>query len=85
MTYIEKLTLEFLVLEAIPKGGGIDDGLEFFLNPEKRAKNFSAAKEKANAAIQAVKNSLDNPYRDDEAIAQAILLKLEKKRRGLDI
>lgn len=79
----DDLILEFIAIEAIPSGGGVSDGIEFFVDLQKRAQIIGRAKAKAAEAIELVKTAPDNPYGDDdEKIAEAILQKLKERREG---
>jgi hypothetical protein len=77
---VTKLIMKFVTREAIPPGGGLADGIEFFTNPEKRKKVLTAAEVYAVEAIRVIKTAPDNPYGDDdEAIAGMILEKIAQK------
>jgi len=66
---------------AIPPGGGLADGLEFFKNPERRKQVLEKAESEALAAIKLIKAVPDNPYGDDdEKIAGMLLVKIEERR-----
>lgn len=79
---VTKLITRFIAREAVPPGGGIADGVEFFVNPERRKQVLAKAEADALIAIQAIKAAPDNPYgNDDEVIAGAILEKIEQRRR----
>lgn len=81
----DDLILEFLAVEAIPHGGGVADGITFFIDPQKRSQVIKRAKGKALAAIELMKSAPDNPYgNDDEKIAEAILQELKKRRANLN-
>lgn len=78
---VTKLITRFIAINAIPRGGGLSDGIEFILNPDKRKQVLEKAEKEALAAIHLVKTAPDNPYgNDDEKIAQAILLKIEETK-----
>jgi hypothetical protein len=77
---VTKLITRFIAREAIPVGGGIADGIEFFKNPERRKQVLAKAEVEALAAIQLIKTAPDNPYGDnDEAIAGKLLEKIEER------
>jgi hypothetical protein len=66
---------------AIPKDGGIADGIALFTTPGKLASVARDATRWVEAALSAVKAAPDNPHGgDDEAIAGAILDKINKAR-----
>jgi hypothetical protein len=74
---VTKLITKFITREAIPPGGGLADGIEFFTNPEHRKQILVRAELSAMAAIQAIRLAPDNPYGDnDEVIAKVILDKI---------
>ena len=77
---------ELLILkisrDAIPDGGGLADGIEFFANAEKRKEIMSGAIEFVKAAICAVREAPNpNPFRDadDEAIAGELVRRAKQK------
>lgn len=74
----KKLLAHFIAHEAIPSGGGIGDGINFLVDPERRHSGLERATANLKAALNAVKSAPDNPYgEDDEAIAAAILDRIE--------
>jgi hypothetical protein len=81
---VSKLIMKLVSYNAVPKGGGLSSGLEFFTNPERRKEILEKAEFDALLAIELVKTASDNPYgNDDEAIAKSILDKIierENKR-----
>jgi hypothetical protein len=77
----KKLLAHFAALEAVPRGGGLADGLNFLADPDRRRRGFERAMANLDAALEAVKSAPDNPYGDDdEAIAAAVLERVEAKR-----
>lgn len=77
-----KLMLRFVARLAIPKGGGIANGLEFFQNKELRQQILKQAEIDTEKAIQLVKSAPDNSYgQDDEAIAGALLEKIKEREK----
>lgn len=78
-----RLLAHFIALEAVPAGGGLASGLNFLANPEQRQRGIATAMANLDAALKAVKSAPDNPYGDDdEAIATAILERVEQKKAG---
>jgi hypothetical protein len=81
---VTKLIIKFIAREAIPSGGGIADGMEFFRNQELRKQVLETAQSKAIQAIELIKSAPDNPFgNDDEQIAIGLLKKIEEKKRAM--
>jgi hypothetical protein len=77
---VTKLITKFIAREAIPPGGGMADGIEFFLNPERRKQVLAKAEADTLESIRAIKAAPDNPFGDnDEEIAGALLKKIEER------
>lgn len=75
---MKRLLAFCLAKEAIPAGGGIGNVLEFFADAEHRRAVIKKSMQTCDACINAVKQTHDNPYGDDEeSIAAAILERLE--------
>ncbi len=73
-----RLVFYKVVRDAIPPGGGMADGLAFLADVAGMRAAYRAAFAWVDEAIAAVKAAPDNPYGDDdEAIAAAILARLE--------
>lgn len=67
--------------DAIPDGGGMVAGIAFILDRERMIETSRKALEWVDASIQAIRDTYDNPYGDDEeTIAGAILEKIEGKK-----
>lgn len=79
---VAKLIMQFVVREAIPPGGGIDDGVDFFMNQEKRRRILAKAEGEAIAAIALIKAAPDNPYGDDDEIIAGVLLARIAERKA---
>jgi hypothetical protein len=78
---ITKLITKFVAREAVPPGGGLASGLEFFSNPEGRKQVLESAEAKAIQAIQLIKSAPDNPFGDDdEQIASELLSQIQKRQ-----
>lgn len=76
-----KLLGHFIAREAVPEGGGLADGLNFLIDPDRRQRGMEKAMVNMEAALAAVKSAPDNPYGDDdEAIAAAILARIEARQ-----
>ena len=79
---ITRLISHIASLDAIPAGGGIQDGINFLADPN-LANRLNAAKVKANGYIDAILSTHDNPYGDDrEKVAEAILERIAQKQLG---
>lgn len=82
MNAVQRLVIRKMSHHAIPDGGGLQDGIAFLLNQDAMNEGYRRASKWVQEAIDAVKSAPDNPYGDnDEAIAEAILAKLDEKRR----
>ena len=81
---VKKLIVLFISRGAIPAGGGLADGIEFFRNPERRKDILAQAEANAIQAIQVIKSAPDNPYgEDDEAIAGDLLKRIEERKKQI--
>lgn len=81
MNNVAKLMIKRLSVLAVPKGGGIVDGVNFFLEEELRKKLLSETEAWTKEAIWIFKTAPDNPFGDDdEAIAGYILERVEKRK-----
>ncbi|MGL4619159.1 MAG: hypothetical protein ACRCZS_08885 [Chroococcidiopsis sp.] len=79
---ITRLISHIASLDAIPTGGGIQDGLDFLADPN-LANRLNVAKVKANTYIDAILATHDNPYGDDrEKVAGVILERIAQKQLG---
>lgn len=79
---VRRLLAHKMSLDAIPAGGGFADGIEFFLNREKRQRIMADAENWVTGAILAVRGAAEpNPWReaDNEAIAGEILRQIEER------
>ncbi len=79
---VAKLIIKFIALEAIPRGGGIASGIEFFINPEHRKKVLESAESKAIQSINFIKSAPDNPFGDDDDVIAGELLKRIEERNA---
>jgi len=78
---VTKLITKFIAREAVPPGGGLTSGLEFFSNPERRKQVLEIAEAKAVQAIQLIKSAPDNPFGDDdERIASELLSQIQERQ-----
>lgn len=69
--------------DAIPDGGGFEDGLKFFSSKESIAAGAKAASEWCKLVIESVRRAtLPNPWKDatDEEIAGELLRRIDAKR-----
>jgi hypothetical protein len=77
---LARLITKFIAREAIPPGGGLADGIEFFTNPERRKQVLAKAEADALAAIRLIKAAPDNPFGDDdEEVAGMLVEKIKEK------
>ena len=72
---VKKLAIRFMSLEAIPKGGGLEDGIAFLSDKKRLLQVAEKSIEEAFDAIDAVKNAPDNTYGDDDERIAGILLR----------
>jgi hypothetical protein len=83
MTYgpnVSKLLTKFIAREAVPVGGGFQDGIKFLTDQEHRKKVLQKAEEMMLLSIKAIKSAPDNPFgTDDEKIAEEILKRIAEK------
>jgi hypothetical protein len=80
---LRRLIFHKMSLDAIPKGGGVADGIKFLSDRAGMVKSLHTADEWVKAAILAVRNAGEpNPWRDkpDEDIAGELLRKIEERR-----
>jgi hypothetical protein len=81
---VNKLIIRKASLLAVPAGGGLADGIKFFTDAEHRKKILGEAETWVVQAIEVVKTAPDNPYgHDAEAIAAALLAKIEERKPGM--
>ena len=81
---VKRLFIKFIARESIPPGGWrFEDGLEFFINTERRNQILDTAMKNTELAIEAIRSAPDNPYgENDEDIAEAILRHIEDEEQG---
>lgn len=79
---VRRLVCHGFSLLAIPSGDGFLEAVAVLKNPHKMSELMRKATVQAFEWIDCVKSAPDNPYGDDdEAIAEAILAKVEEKRQ----
>jgi hypothetical protein len=81
---VKKLFILRMSRQAVPDGGGLSDGIDFFLDGEKRRVIMANSKEWVRKAIDAVRDGGEpNPWcnADDETIAAEILRRVEKEKQ----
>jgi hypothetical protein len=79
---VKKLIFHKMSQEAIPKGGGVADGLKFLMDKERIQKAFRESTQWVESVILAVRSAAEpNPFKDadDETIAAEILRRVEEK------
>lgn len=78
----KSLLIRFISHAAVPSGGGVEDALLFFADPERTRSVLATAETNMRAALNTIKATPDCPYRDDEDISGMILRVLELKENG---
>lgn len=79
---VKRLIIHKMAMDAIPDGGGFADGIDFLLSG-KLGESAKSATAWVKEALRVFKTAPDNPFGDDdEAIAGAILQKIEERQRG---
>ena len=77
----QRLVAHKMAIMAVPPNGGIGDGIEFLMDRDRISKTAKEAMDWVDEAIRVVKSAPDNPYGDDDnAICEAILLRVDQKR-----
>jgi hypothetical protein len=87
MTNVDKLIVDTFARLAIPPGapeGPIGAGLAALADNQRRTELFRQAREQVAAMLAVVKTAPDNPYATDEAIAGAILARVEERRKEME-
>ncbi len=80
---VKKLIIHKMSLDAIPSGGGVADGLKFFMDKERISRTLREANEWVKQALFVVRNAMEpNPFKNstDEDIAGEILRKIGEKK-----
>ena len=81
---VKKLIIYRISLAAIPKGGGVADGIHFLADNDKIKKVTFESYDWVKSAIQVVRQAKEpNPFKDetDEEIAGEILRKIEERKK----
>ena len=79
--FVKKLAIQFATKDAIPKGGGLADGIAFIKGGPRFTQAIKDGFQSAFHAIDLIKASTDNPYgNDDEDIAKVIMDEIEKRK-----
>ena len=76
---VKKLIAAKMAADAIPKGCGLQSGLEYLMAPG-LPQRAQAAAEWVRDAIQAVKSAPDNPFGDDDEMIAGEMLRLAEER-----
>lgn len=76
---VNKLIVRIMARDAIPKNGGLMDGIRFLTDKDRLMATARSATIEAFDYIDAVKSARGNPWGDDEAIAAAIIKQIEAK------
>lgn len=76
-----KLIMKFASRNAIPRGGGLSDGIKFFTDKEYRKAVLDKSEADALEAIRVIHTAIDDPYKDydDEIVARIILDKVAER------
>lgn len=80
---VKKLIAHKMSLDAIPRGGGFEDGLNFLSSKDNITEGAKRAKDWVKLAIESVRKAGEpNPWKDcdDEAIAGYFLKKIEERQ-----
>jgi hypothetical protein len=80
---VKKLIIYRISFAAIPKGGGVADGIRFLADNDKIKKAMFESYNWVKSAIQVVRQAAKpNPWIDstDEEIAEEILRKIEERK-----
>lgn len=80
-TYKNRLLAMYISVEAIPKGGGFSDGVNFILNPELRKKGIETAEKKMAEAISVIRSFPGYENKSDEEIAKILVDKINERKR----
>lgn len=75
-----RLVAAKMAADAIPKGGGFKDGLDFLLDSSRVLRAAQRATRWATAAVSRIRAAPDNSFDGEEAICAEILLRLEAQR-----
>lgn len=80
-----KLIMKFMARNAIPRGGGLSDGIMFFTDKEHRKKIMDKSEADALESIRIIHTAIDDPYKDydDEIIARIISNKIQEREAKL--
>jgi len=78
---VKRLIIERMSYLAIPKDGGLADGIALFTTPGKLGDVVRQATTDVEACIAVAKTAVPNPFgNDDEAIAGEILRKIDERK-----
>uniref|UniRef100_A0A6M3IRQ7 Uncharacterized protein n=1 Tax=viral metagenome TaxID=1070528 RepID=A0A6M3IRQ7_9ZZZZ len=83
---VKKLIAHKMSLDAIPKGGGIKNGIDFLTNRKRITQSFRESNEWVEKVIAIIKNANEpNPWKnaDSEAIASELLCRIDEKKKGI--
>lgn len=78
---VQRLIVHYMTTIMVPAGGGISAAISALSSREKITSAVQLATKFANDAITLVRLSSENPHRDDEAIAGAIMEAVDKRLR----
>lgn len=78
---LKKLMAHKMAIDAVPPGGDFLDAIRVLSSPELLREQANQALEFALAAIDAVRQSPDNPYgQDEETIAGEVVRQIEERK-----
>jgi len=77
-----RLIASFIPINAIPRGGGLKDGIKFFSDPVYRQSVMDKSEADALESIRVIHSAIDDPYKDydDEVIAGILLDKIQERK-----
>lgn len=78
---VRKLIIIRLSYEAVPPGGGLGDAIASLINPRLMQEQYNRAVVWVKAVIDTVRTAPDNPYKDDEEIAGAVIKEYEARKK----
>jgi hypothetical protein len=78
---VRKLIIHKVSLDAVPSGGGIADAIGFLSSADNIRNGFHSAQVWVQQCLDAVRSATNNPFKDDEEIAKAILDQIEQRQK----
>lgn len=84
---VKRLIAHKMSLDAIPRGGGLNDALNYLSSKDNITESARRAKDWVRLAIRTLRQAAEpNPWKDadDEAIAGEFLRKIDERQRASD-